>query len=303
MFGFLHHAALDDGLVRSTARGGVQALALALADAARTAGAEIRTSAAGPLRIAVERGRATGVVLGDGTQVTAAAVVSDRDATTTLTRMVSPRELAPEVNRGLRSLRYRGTTARVHLALDGLPELAGVDREALAGTLLVAPSVAYVERAWDQAKRGAMPAQPVLELTVPTLADPGLAPPGNARARYPACSTCRGRSAITARCSTPRSRRCPRSRRACTTVSSTTTCRVPRISRRGSASSKDSCPVARSGSTRRSGYDRCRDSPATRRRSLTSTSRAAPLTPVVTPGSRGGGWRACCSPGEHHRAA
>jgi phytoene dehydrogenase-like protein len=178
MFGYLHHAALDDGLTRSTARGGCHRVAVALADAARAAGAELRCDAVGPITIAVERGVATAVVLGDGTRMTASAIVSDRDATTTLTRMVSPRELAPEFNRALRALRYRGTTARVHLALDGVPDFAGIDREALAGTLIVAPSIAYVERSWDQAKRGAMPEQPVLELAIPTLADPSLAPPG-----------------------------------------------------------------------------------------------------------------------------
>ena len=178
LFGLLHHLALDDGPLRASARGGVGALADALADAARRFGAEIRTGVPGPLHVEVDGGGAHGARLGDGERIAARAVVSDLDVWTTLTRLVSPSELDPEVNRALRAVRYRGSVARVQLALSALPRFEGVDPDALRGTLVVAPSVAAIERAWDQAKRGTVPDRPYLEATLPTVADPGLAPEG-----------------------------------------------------------------------------------------------------------------------------
>jgi len=178
LFGFLHHLAVDDGPFRSTARGGVGALAGALAAAAQGFGASVRTGVPGPIQVDVEGGVARGVRLGDGEHLAARIVVSDHDARTTLTRLISPAELDPETNRAARCTRYRGSVARVHLALSGLPSFAGLDRDALGGTLVLAPSVAALEQAWDRAKRGALAARPYLEVTLPTVADPGLAPAG-----------------------------------------------------------------------------------------------------------------------------
>jgi phytoene dehydrogenase-like protein len=178
LFGYLHHAAVDDGLFRCTARGGLGALVEALAGAARAAGAEIRAGVPGPLRIDVEGGAARGVILPGGERIAAEVVVSDHDARTTFTGLVDPRELDPEVNHAIRAIRYRGSVARVHLALRGLPRFTGLDPEALRGTLVLAPDVASIERAWDQAKRGVVPGRPYVEVCVPTVGDPTLAPEG-----------------------------------------------------------------------------------------------------------------------------
>lgn len=179
LFGYLHHAAVDDGLFRCTARGGVGALAGALFEAAQAAGVEIRTGVAGPVEVEIEDGIARGVRLCDcGDRIAAEIVVSDHDARTTFTRLVQPRELEPEQNRAIRAVRYRGSVARVHLALRGAPEIRGVDADALRGTLVLSPDVASIERAWDQAKRGALPARPYVEIAVPTASDPSLAPEG-----------------------------------------------------------------------------------------------------------------------------
>jgi phytoene dehydrogenase-like protein len=178
LFGLLHHAAVDDGLFRSTARGGVGALVGALAEVARGAGVEIRTGVPGPLQVEVEDGTARGVHLGDGARIAAEIVVSDHDARTTFTRLVQPRELDPETNRAIRAVRYRGSVARVHLGLRGAPAFTGVDPDALRGTLVLAPEVASIERAWDEAKRGAVPSRPYVEIAVPTASDPSLAPDG-----------------------------------------------------------------------------------------------------------------------------
>ncbi len=178
LFGFLHHLAVHDGPFRGTFRGGVGALPRALAAAAQGFGVEIRTGVPGPVRIDVQAGVARGVRLGDGELLAATAVVSDHDARTTLTRWVSPAELDPETNRALGGTRHRGSVARVHLALSALPSFAGIDAEAMRGTLVYAPGVAALERAWDAAKRGALAARPYVEVTIPTVADPSLAPEG-----------------------------------------------------------------------------------------------------------------------------
>jgi phytoene dehydrogenase-like protein len=178
LYSFLHHCALDDGLFRCTVRGGLGQMSQALADKARSLGVEIRLGVPGPVRVDVEAGVARGARLGDGSRVAAERVVSDSDARTTFTALVSPTELAPEENRAIAAIRYRGSVARVHLALRGLPRFAGVAEEALGGTLVVAPSVAALERAWDEAKRGVPSTRPYLEATLPTHSDPSLAPAG-----------------------------------------------------------------------------------------------------------------------------
>jgi phytoene dehydrogenase-like protein len=178
LLNFLHHQAVGDGLFRATVRGGLGKLAEALAACARAAGAEIRCDVPGPLHVEVVDGVASGVRLGDGTRIEAKRVVSDHDARTTFTQLVSPRELDPEQNRAIGNLRRRGSVARINLALRELPAFAGVETEALRGTLVVAPDVAYLEKAWDQAKRGVASSHPYLEVTLPTIDDPSLAPPG-----------------------------------------------------------------------------------------------------------------------------
>lgn len=178
VFGFLHHEAVRDGLFRSTTRGGLSAIAGALARRARALGAEIRTGQTGPLGVIVEYGLARGVRLPDGTRLAADVVVSDFDARTTFTELVRPVDLGPEDNRAIANGRYRGSVGRVHLALGGLPAFDGVTAEALRGTLVLGSDVVSLERAWDQAKRGALPDRPYIEAAIPSIADPGLAPAG-----------------------------------------------------------------------------------------------------------------------------
>lgn len=176
-FNLLHHLAIGDGLFRATARGGLGGLCQALAAAAQAHGAEIRTGV-GALQIELADGAVSGVRLASGEVIPATQVISDYDARHTFTRLVSPPELPPEFNRALRNAHYNGMVARVDLALSGLPEFPGLAPAALRGTLALAPSVAYLERAFDAAKRGGLAEQPYLEVCVPTLADPTLAPEG-----------------------------------------------------------------------------------------------------------------------------
>jgi phytoene dehydrogenase-like protein len=176
-FTLLHHLAIGDGYFRATAKGGVGAISRALADAARTAGAELRASS-GALRVAITDSVATGVQLASGEIIDAAQVISDYDALHTFTQLVAPPELEPEFNRAVRRTRYNGAVARINLALRDLPSFTDLADEALRGTLTVAPSLAQLERAFDAAKYGGIADQPYIEASIPSLADPTLAPAG-----------------------------------------------------------------------------------------------------------------------------
>lgn len=176
----LLHAAIDPAPAGSTVtvQGGPAALAAAMADAARSAGAEIRTGAR-VARILVSEGRAAGVVLESGEEIPAAAVVSNADPRRTLLGLVDPVELDPGFLTKLRNYRARGTVAKVHLGLGALPVFRGVPNSSdLHGRILVAPGIDYLERAFDASKYGEMPARPYLEMTIPSLDDPSLAPNG-----------------------------------------------------------------------------------------------------------------------------
>jgi phytoene dehydrogenase-like protein len=176
----LLHAALDPapGGSSVTAKGGLGALAGAMAEAARTAGAQIRTNAA-VARITVNDGRATGVVLEDGTELSADAVVSNADPKRTFLQLIDPVDLDPDFLTKVRNYRARGTVAKVHLALNALPSFRGVAGPPdLHGRILIAPGIDYLERAFDASKYGELPQEPYLEITIPTLTDSSLAPAG-----------------------------------------------------------------------------------------------------------------------------
>jgi phytoene dehydrogenase-like protein len=157
--------------------GGLGALSEALAAAARAAGAEIRIAA--PVHsIVVREDRAAGVRLESGEELAARSVISSADPKTTFLKLLGTEHLDTGFVRRIAHLRTRGLAAKVHLALDGPPQFAGVAPAALAGRLLIAPSPEYLERAFNHAKYREYSAAPMLEITVPTLADPLLAPPG-----------------------------------------------------------------------------------------------------------------------------
>ena len=158
-------------------QGGVGALSAALESAARAAGATVRTGA--PVaRILVEADRAAGVELDDGERIEAAVVVSGADPKTTLLRLLGARHLDAGFVRTVRHLRNTGLAAKLHLALDRAPQIVGVDPARLRGRLVIAPSMDYVERAFDHSKYGEWSTAPALEITLPSLADPSLAPGG-----------------------------------------------------------------------------------------------------------------------------
>ncbi|HEY5656949.1 MAG TPA: NAD(P)/FAD-dependent oxidoreductase, partial [Myxococcota bacterium] len=149
--------------------------------AARSFGAEIRTGAA-VARVSVQQRRATGVVLASGEEVSAAKIVSSADPRTTFTGLLEPRILDASFLRQVRCIKYRGSAARIHLALRELPRFTALSGAAGAAELhapiQIAPSLDYVECAYDSSKYGRYSEEPYLDVLIPSLADPSLAPQG-----------------------------------------------------------------------------------------------------------------------------
>lgn len=182
---FLHHMVGAGGVVRRRrqVRGGMGELGAALQRVAVAAGAEVRLGHEAA-SIRVEDGRATGISLAGGGEIPASRVVSSADPGRTLLGLVDPGELAPEFVRALDHIKYRGVVAKVHLALGEPPCLRSGGDAAhaamLAGAAItVAPSIHYIERAYDDAKYGWPSARPVLDAVLTTTLDPSLAPEGH----------------------------------------------------------------------------------------------------------------------------
>ena len=181
---FLHHLVGAGGVVRRRrqVRGGMGALGAALQRVAVAAGAEVRLGHE-VASIRVEDGRAKGISLAGGGGIAASRVVSSADPGRTLLGLVDPGDLAPEFLRALDNIKYRGVVAKVHLALGEPPRLrSGGDaaRDALlaGAAITVAPSIHYIERAYDDAKYGQPSERPVVDAVLTTALDPSLAPEG-----------------------------------------------------------------------------------------------------------------------------
>jgi phytoene dehydrogenase-like protein len=161
----------------SQPKGGMGALCDALAKAAAAAGATIRTAA--PVAgIIVEGDRACGVVLESGERIGASCVISSADPKTTFLRLLGARHLDTGFVRRVDHIRARGLAAKLHLALSRAPSFGGSSEASLRGRLLIAPSLQYIEHAYNHSKYGEFSAAPAMEVTVPTVNDPGLAPAG-----------------------------------------------------------------------------------------------------------------------------
>jgi phytoene dehydrogenase-like protein len=159
-------------------KGGPGALTAAMAEAAARAGATIRTGA-GVSKVIARDGRVAGVVLEDGSEIEARAVVSAVDPRRTFLGLVDPVDLDPSFLTRIRNYRCRGTAAKINLALDGLPVFPSVANPAdLRGRLQIGSGIDYLERAFDASKYGEISAEPYLDITFPTLHDPSLAPSG-----------------------------------------------------------------------------------------------------------------------------
>src|ERR1700674_1278472 len=178
----LHHYMGEiDGAFRSWgfSRGGTGAISNAIAAAAREAGVEIRTKA--PVgKILTKNGRACGVALQSGEELSADVVSSSVDPHLTFEKFLEPSELPADFLEGVRRYKFRGSSGKVNLALDALPNfkcLPGPGAH-LRGAISISPSMEYMERAYDDAKYGHYSHLPYIDMVIPSLTDPSVAPPG-----------------------------------------------------------------------------------------------------------------------------
>jgi phytoene dehydrogenase-like protein len=177
--GLLWQAAMDGSAIGSAsyAKGGMGALSDALAKAAHAAGAEIRTGA-GVAAIVGAESDAPKVVLESGEEIGSRVVVSNADPRSTFLNLVDPVDLDPNFLSKMRNYRAPGAAAKINLALSGLPNFNGADAEKLTGRIHIGHEIDYLERAFDASKYGEFSAEPYLDITIPSIADPSLAPEG-----------------------------------------------------------------------------------------------------------------------------
>jgi phytoene dehydrogenase-like protein len=178
----LHHYMGEiDGSFRSwgLSRGGTGAVSDAIAAAAREHGVEIRTEAA-VAKIITSNGRATGVALSNGDELRASTVVSSVDPHLTFLQMLDPRNLPGDFVDGVRRYKFRGSSGKVNLALDALPNFTSLPGPGphLRGAVSISPSLDYMEQAYDDAKYGQFSRRPYMDIVIPSLTDASLAPPG-----------------------------------------------------------------------------------------------------------------------------
>lgn len=183
----LLRAAADPHPVGSSAfpRGGLGEFSRALAEAAKTAGAEIRTNAE-VKEIRTKGGAVTGVVLADGEEIACEAVISGVDPKRTFFKLLDPANFDPVFAMRMKNFRIAGSVAKVHLALGDLPHFTSLSdtvapdgfREALSGRIHIGHEIDYLEKAFDATKYGDISKAPVLDVSIPTILDPSLAPEG-----------------------------------------------------------------------------------------------------------------------------
>jgi phytoene dehydrogenase-like protein len=177
----LHHYMGElDGAFRSWgfARGGMGTISRVIADAARHYGADIRTQASVD-QILVKNGRAHGVVLSSGEDIEAKVIVSGVDPKRTFLKLVDSKHLETEFLNQVSQFKIRGSSAKVNLALDALPDFISMpgDGPHLAGAISISPDINYIERAYDDAKYGDFSRRPYLDVIIPSMLDPSMAPP------------------------------------------------------------------------------------------------------------------------------
>ena len=184
----LHHYMGEiDGAFRAWGfqRGGTGAISETIANAARAQGAEIRTDA-GVAKVLVRNGQVRGVALANGDEILAPVVVSSLDPRRTFLDLVERRDLPDDVVAGVERYKFRGSSGKVNLALSGLPRFTCLERtgdealqiRAARGAFSISPSMDYLERAYDDAKYGEFSRHPYMDIVIPSMIDPGMAPPG-----------------------------------------------------------------------------------------------------------------------------
>ncbi len=176
-----HYMGQLDGAFRSWgfSKGGTGGISMACARSAMRYGAEIKTEA--PVQqVIIKNGKATGVVLQNGDEYHAKTVISNLDPNRTYLKMVGEKHLEDDILKEIKRFKMRGSSGKVNLALDRVPEFScrPGDGDHIRGDVAIAPSIDYLEKAFDQAKYGEFSTRPFINAVIPTLTDPTLAPPG-----------------------------------------------------------------------------------------------------------------------------
>jgi phytoene dehydrogenase-like protein len=178
----LHHYMGEiDGAFRSWgfSRGGTGQISNAIGSAAREAGVEIRTKAS-VAKILIKNNRASGVVLTSGEEISCNVISSSVDPYLTFEKFIEPKELPSDFLESVRRYKFRGSSGKVNLALDALPNFRALPGEGahLRGAMSISPGMEYMERAYDDAKYGHFSRRPYIDMVIPSLTDPSVAPPG-----------------------------------------------------------------------------------------------------------------------------
>ncbi len=163
-------------------RGGMGGISNAIASAALEAGAEIRTSSE-VSSILVKNGEAAGVVLKDGTEITARRVASGADAQMTFLKLLGGQDLPEDFVEAVRNIDYSSASLKINISLSELPDFKAVPGTTAGlqhrGTIHISPTMQYIERAYDNAKYGCPSEHPIIEATIPSVLDDTLTPPGH----------------------------------------------------------------------------------------------------------------------------
>jgi phytoene dehydrogenase-like protein len=178
----LHHYMGEiDGAFRSWgfSRGGTGAISNAIGSAARELGVEIRTQAA-VSKILVKDNRASGVVLKSGEEIRCNVISSSVDPHLTFEVFMEPKELPSDFLESVRRYKFRGSSGKVNIALNALPNFKALPGAGahLRGAISISPKMEYMERAYDDAKYGHYSRRPYIDMVIPSLTDPSVAPPG-----------------------------------------------------------------------------------------------------------------------------
>lgn len=177
VFSSLYRRLFQSSGAAQQAVGGSGALCNAMAEAIKASGSFVRLKC--PVaRILVESGKVTGVVLASGDVIRSLTVISSLDPKTTVMDLVGARHFETGMVKRISAARTAGNVARVHFALSACPEVIGLDQRQLANRLLIAESMDAVERSFNPSKYGSLSDNPVMEISIPTINDPSLAPAG-----------------------------------------------------------------------------------------------------------------------------
>ncbi|BBY81893.1 NAD(P)/FAD-dependent oxidoreductase [Mycolicibacterium pulveris] len=171
----------ENALLVKKVRGGIGALTQHLCSIFTACGGELRLRSKVE-EITVADGRVSGVRLEDGSTLTASVVVSGIAPDFTVTELIAPAAVPDDVRQRFSRIDHRGSYLQMHFALDGVPEFAApyelLNDPAMQSNIGIFSTPEELQQQWEDCRRGIVPADPAIALQIPSVNDPGLAPPG-----------------------------------------------------------------------------------------------------------------------------